>query len=33
MAKIGEKITNIALDQLRKKHDGVRYADLVRLSP
>jgi hypothetical protein len=31
MATIGEKITSIALDQLRKNPDGVRYADLVRL--
>ncbi len=33
MAKSGEKTANIALDQLKKKPDGVRYADLVRLSP
>ena len=31
MATIGEKITSIALDQLRKNPDGIRYADLVRL--
>lgn len=31
MPTIGEKITDIALDQLRMHPDGVRYADLVRL--
>jgi hypothetical protein len=31
MATIKEKITSIALDQLRKNPDGVRYADVVRL--
>jgi hypothetical protein len=31
MATIGEKTTNLALDQLKKHPDGVRYADLVRL--
>lgn len=30
MATIGEKITNLALDQLKNHPDGVRYADLVR---
>ena len=30
MATIGEKITNFALEQLKKHPDGVRYADLVR---
>jgi hypothetical protein len=31
MATIGEKITGLALEQLKKNPDGVRYADLVRL--
>ena len=31
MATIGEKITNLALEQLEKHPAGVRYADLVRL--
>ena len=31
MATIGEKITGLALEQLGKQPDGVRYADLVRL--
>ncbi|MEQ1887170.1 MAG: hypothetical protein ABL967_19060 [Bryobacteraceae bacterium] len=31
MTTIGEKITAIALDQLKKNPDGVRYANLVRL--
>ena len=31
MATIGEKITSLALEQLKKHPDGVRYADLVRL--
>lgn len=29
MATIGEKITTIALDQLKKHPDGIRYTDLV----
>lgn len=31
MATISEKITNIALEQLKRHPDGVRYADLTRL--
>ena len=31
MSTIGEKITDAALEQLKKSPDGVRYADLVRL--
>lgn len=31
MATIGERITNLALEQLKKHPDGVRYADLTRL--
>ena len=29
MATIGEKITALALDQLKKHPDGIRYTDLV----
>lgn len=29
MAKIAEKITNLALDQLKRHPDGIRYTDLV----
>ena len=31
MATIGEKITALALDQLKKHPDGIRYTDLVNL--
>lgn len=31
MPTIGDKITGLAIEQLRKHPDGVRYADLVRL--
>jgi len=31
VATIGERITNLALEQLKKHPDGVRYADLTRL--
>lgn len=31
MATIAEKITSLALEQLKKHPDGVRYGDLVRL--
>lgn len=31
MATIGEKITNLALEQLKRHPDGIRYAELVRL--
>jgi len=31
MATIAEKITSLAIEQLKKHPDGVRYADLVRL--